>query len=61
VQFSATVTMNAGTEEARFTGTINGNVIRGTVAIVGHPQGTFLGTKPDAAPGRGGRGRPPAR
>jgi imidazolonepropionase-like amidohydrolase len=62
VQFSATVTMNAGTEEARFTGTINGNVIRGTVAIVGHPQGTFLGTKPDAAQGgRGGRGRPPAR
>ena len=61
VQFTATVTMNAGTEEARFTGTINGNVIRGTVAIVGHPQGTFLGTKPDAAQGRGGRGRPPAR
>jgi imidazolonepropionase-like amidohydrolase len=61
VQFTATVTMNAGTEEARFTGTINGNVIRGTVAIVGHPQGTFLGTKPDAAGGRGGRGRPPAR
>ena len=63
VQFTATVTMNAGTEEARFTGTINANVIRGTVAIVGHPQGTFLGTKPDAAQGagRGGRGRPPAR
>ena len=62
VQFSATVTMSAGTEEARFNGTINGNVIRGTVSIVGHPQGTFLGTKPDAAPGgRGGRGRPPAR
>ena len=61
VQFTATVTMSAGTEEARFNGTINGNVIRGTVAIVGHPQGTFLGTKPDAAQGRGGRGRPPAR
>jgi imidazolonepropionase-like amidohydrolase len=61
VQFTATVTMNAGTEEARFNGTINGNVVRGTVAIVGHPQGTFLGTKPDAAQGRGGRGRPPAR
>jgi len=62
VQFTATVTMNAGTEEARFTGTINGNVIRGTVAIVGHPQGTFLGTKPEAAQGgRGGRGRPPVR
>jgi imidazolonepropionase-like amidohydrolase len=61
VQFTATVTMSAGTEEARFNGTINGNVIRGTVAIVGHPQGTFLGTKPDATQGRGGRGRPPVR
>ena len=49
VQFSASVTMSAGTEEATFTGTIDGNVMRGTMAIVGHPQGTFIGTRPDAA------------
>jgi hypothetical protein len=60
VQFRTTITMDAGTEEARFSGTISGNVIRGTVAIVGHPQGTFIGTKPEgAAPGGRGRGRPP--
>jgi imidazolonepropionase-like amidohydrolase len=59
VQFTATITMVAGTEEARFAGTINGNLMRGTVAIVGHPQGTFIGTKPDGAAGAGRRGRPP--
>jgi hypothetical protein len=56
-QFSASVTLAAGTEEARFAGTIVGNVIRGTVSIVGHPQGTFIGTRPDAV--QGGRGRRP--
>jgi len=55
VQFTASVTMVAGTEEAKFSGTIAGNTIRGTVAIVGHPQGTFVGSRP----GRGGRGAPP--
>ena len=59
VQFTASVTMASGTEEARFTGTINGNVMRGTVAIVGHPQGTFVGSKPDGGAGSGRRGRPP--
>lgn len=60
VQFTASVTIAAGTEEARFTGTITGNVMRGTVAIVGHPQGTFIGTKPDGGTGGSGRrGRPP--
>jgi imidazolonepropionase-like amidohydrolase len=59
LQFTASVTMAAGTEEARFTGTIAANVIRGTVAVVGHPQGTFIGTRPEAAPGTGRRGRPP--
>jgi imidazolonepropionase-like amidohydrolase len=58
LKFSATVTMAGGTEEATFTGTIAGNIIRGTVAVVGHPQGTFLGQRPDAA-GGGRRGRPP--
>jgi hypothetical protein len=50
VSFRTTITMDAGTEEARFAGTIEGNVIRGTVQIVGHPQGTFVGTKPGGAP-----------
>jgi imidazolonepropionase-like amidohydrolase len=59
VQFSASVTMASGTEEARFSGTITGNVMRGTVAIVGHPQGTFIGTKPEGGAGTGRRGRPP--
>jgi len=59
LQFTASVTMAAGTEEARFSGTVAGNVIRGTVAVVGHPQGTFIGTRPDTAQGTGRRGRPP--
>jgi len=59
LQFTASVTMAAGTEEARFSGTVAGNVMRGTVAVVGHPQGTFIGTRPDAAQGTGRRGRPP--
>ncbi len=60
VKFRATVTLNGGTEEADFSGTIEANVIRGTIAIVGHPQSTFVGSRPDAA-GQGGgrRGRPP--
>jgi len=45
-QFTTSVTMASGTEEAKFTGTITGNVVRGTVAVVGHPQGTFAGTRP---------------
>lgn len=57
VQFTASVTMASGTEEARFSGTITGNLVRGTVSIVGHPQGTFVGTRPEGAGGR--RGRPP--
>jgi imidazolonepropionase-like amidohydrolase len=56
-RFTATVTLAAGTEEASFSGSITGNTMRGTVQIVGHPQGTFVGTRPDAGGGR--RGRPP--
>jgi imidazolonepropionase-like amidohydrolase len=58
VQFRTTVTMNDGTEEARFTGTIEANVIKGTVRIVGHPPGTFIGTKPSGGQ-NGRRGSPP--
>jgi imidazolonepropionase-like amidohydrolase len=59
VQFTASLTMGSGTEEGRFSGTIDGNLMRGTVSVVGHPQSTFVGTKPDAAQGGGRRGRPP--
>jgi hypothetical protein len=61
LQFTASVTMDAGTEEAKFSGTISGNVVRGTVAVVGHPQGTFVGSRPDAGQGGGRRGRPPQK
>jgi imidazolonepropionase-like amidohydrolase len=57
VQFSASVTLSAGTEEARFAGTITGNVMRGTMSIVGHPQGTFIGTRPVGGRGRMEQGR----
>ncbi len=61
VKFTATVTMAGGTEEATFSGTIAGSIIRGTMAVVGHPQSTFVGSRPDApAQGGGRRGRPPA-
>jgi imidazolonepropionase-like amidohydrolase len=62
LRFTASVTMAAGTEEAAFTGTISGNIIRGTVGVVGHPQGTFAGQRPDAGgQGAGRRGRPPVQ
>ncbi len=59
VQFTASLTMSSGTEEGRFSGTIDGNLMRGTVSVVGHPSSTFVGSKPDAAQGGGRRGRPP--
>lgn len=58
IRFRSTLTLGSGTEEGNFAGTIEGNVIRGTVTIVGHPQSTFVGSRPDAA-GGGRRGRPP--
>jgi len=59
LRFTSTVTPAGGTEEATFAGTISGNTMRGTVQIVGHAQGTFVGTRPDAGAGGGRRGRPP--
>lgn len=62
--FTATITLPEGTEEATFTGTMDGNTIRGTVTILGHDPGSFVGTRPpdgtQASPGssttsRGGR------
>lgn len=64
LKFTASVTLASATEEATFTGNLSGNGMRGTVQIVGHPAGTFVGTRPNAGggAGRGGRGaRPPAR
>lgn len=63
ISFRTTITLTGGSEEAAFTGTIDANVIRGTVRIVGHPLGTFLGTKPQGGGAPGGRrgGPPPAR
>jgi len=57
VRFTAPVTLGGNSEEATFTGTLTGNVMRGTVQIVGHPNGTFVGTRP-GADGRPGVGRP---
>jgi hypothetical protein len=57
---SVPVTLGGTTEEANFSGTMTGNTIRGSVTIVGHPNGTFIGTRPGQG-GQGGRGgqRPP--
>lgn len=56
-RFSATVTLKQGTEEATFIGTLEGNAVRGRMAIVGHVPGTFSGTRPQRA---GAPGGPPA-
>jgi hypothetical protein len=66
LRFTATITLPAGTEEATFAGTLTGNTMRGTVTIVGHDPGSFVGTRPsDPAPARAGRPggaqRPPQR
>ena len=62
VRFTASVTLGNTSEEATFTGTLTGNLMRGTVQIVGHPNGTFVGTRPESAtPGGRGTQRPPPR
>jgi hypothetical protein len=55
-RFTTTVTIAGETNEATFGGTITGNTMRGTVAIVGRPTGTFEGSR---AAGRGAGERPP--
>jgi imidazolonepropionase-like amidohydrolase len=50
VRFTVPVTLGQTSEEAVFTGTLTGNVIRGAVAIIGRPNGTFVATRP----GQGG-------
>jgi hypothetical protein len=46
LRFTASVTLGNTSEEATFTGTLTGNVMRGAVQIVGRPNGTFVGTRP---------------
>jgi imidazolonepropionase-like amidohydrolase len=56
-RFTVSVTIAGETNEATFGGTITGNTMRGTVAIVGRPTGTFEGSK--AGGRRAGGERPP--
>jgi imidazolonepropionase-like amidohydrolase len=46
LRFTVPVTLGGTSEEATFTGTLTGNVMRGSVQITGHPNGTFVGTRP---------------
>jgi imidazolonepropionase-like amidohydrolase len=61
LKFSVPITLGPTSEEATFTGTLTGNVMRGTIAIVGRPNGTFVGTRPDTGrpAGRPAGQRPP--
>jgi imidazolonepropionase-like amidohydrolase len=52
-RFTTSVTIAGETNEATFGGTITGSTMRGTVAIVGRPTGTFEGSR---GAGRGARG-----
>jgi len=56
LRFSVPVTLRETSEEANFVGTLTGNVMRGNIQIIGHPNGTFIGTRPEGA--RSGAGRP---
>jgi imidazolonepropionase-like amidohydrolase len=60
-RFTASVTIAGETNEATFGGTIAGNTMRGTVAIVGRPTGTFEGSRPAERGARGAGERPPER
>jgi imidazolonepropionase-like amidohydrolase len=59
--FRFTVTVNIGGEstEATFGGTITGSTMRGTVAMVGRPTGTFEGTRAGGGRRAPGGERPP--
>jgi imidazolonepropionase-like amidohydrolase len=59
IRFTVPVTLGGSSEEATFNGTMTGNVIRGSVTIVGRPNGTFVGTRPGQGGGRPGMQRPP--
>jgi imidazolonepropionase-like amidohydrolase len=58
-RFTASVTIAGETNEATFGGTISGNSMRGTVAIVGRPTGTFEGARAGGARPAAAGERPP--
>jgi hypothetical protein len=58
-RFTVSVTIAGETNEATFGGTVTGNTMRGTVAIVGRPTGTFEGRKPGSGQRAAGGERPP--
>ena len=49
-RFNASVTLKEGTEEGMFSGTLEGNALRGRLTIVGHAPGIFSGTRPARTP-----------
>ena len=62
LRFTVPVTLQETSEEATFNGTLTGNVMRGTIQIIGHAPGTFIGTRPAGAnrpSGRAAGQRPP--
>jgi imidazolonepropionase-like amidohydrolase len=58
-RFAASVTIAGETNEATFGGTISGSTMRGTVAIVGRPTGTFEGSRSGGGRRGAGEERPP--
>ena len=60
-RFTTSVTIAGETNEATFGGTITGSTMRGTVAIVGRPTGTFEGSKSGGGRRAAGGVRPPER
>jgi len=63
LKFSVPIVIGQTSEEATFAGTLTGNIMRGSVTIVGRPNGTFVGTRPAGDRPAGGRTpaqRPPS-
>jgi imidazolonepropionase-like amidohydrolase len=60
-RFTVSVTIAGETNEATFGGTVAGNTMRGTVAIVGRPTGTFEGSRSGGGRRAAGGERPPER
>jgi hypothetical protein len=56
-RFTASLIVGNLTEECTFSGSMQGNGISGTINVVGEPTtpGKFVGTRPSAGGGRGGR------
>jgi imidazolonepropionase-like amidohydrolase len=61
LRFTVSVTIAGETTEATFGGTVTGSTMRGTVAIVGRPTGTFEGSKAGGGRRPAAGERPPER